>query len=103
MLSSKNSKNLKFNAFILKDGRRVGKDFNLYKKEDGKIKPYEFKELEKILNLKKDCVYSDKREYAEAINKELFGFTDIQDFYDLCNINVQMRNLNILEKQKYQK
>lgn len=100
VLSSKNSKNLKFNAFILKDGRRVGKDFNLYKKEDGKIKPYEFKELEKILNLKKDCVYSDKREYAEAINKELFGFTDIQDFYDLCNINVQMRNSQYTGKTK---
>lgn len=30
---SKSSKNLKFNAFILKDGRRVGKDFSLYKKK----------------------------------------------------------------------
>ena len=58
---SKSSKNLKFNAFILKDGRRVGKDFTLYKKENGKIIPYTFKELEKILNLKKDCVFSDKK------------------------------------------
>lgn len=97
---SKSSKNLKFNAFILKDGRRVGRDFNLFKKENGKIKPYDFKELERILNLKKDYVFSDKRAYAEAINKELFGFTDIQDFYDLCNINVQMRNSQYTGKTK---
>lgn len=97
---SKSSKNLKFNAFILKDGRRVGKDFSLYKKENGKVIPYTFKELEKILNLKKDCVFSDKKDYAEAINKELFGFNDIQDFYDLCNINVQMRNSQYTGKTK---
>ena len=99
-VNNSNDESLKFNAFILKDGRRVGKDFILFKKENGNIIPYEFKDLEKELNLKKENVYNTRDSYINAINKELFGFEDKQQLKELCNIILQIRNAQFTGKTK---
>ena len=86
-----NSDELNFYSFILKDGRRVGIDFNLFKKENDRIIPYEFKELKNELKLKEEEIFTTREKYVEAVNRELFGFEDSKELIELCNIILKMR------------
>ncbi len=95
VLNNQGDENLVFLAFILKDGRRVGKDFNLFKKEFDKIIPYNFDELKKILNLKNEDIYRYKKDYLNAVNKELFGFENSKELEEVCNIITILRNSDL--------
>lgn len=104
-VASASGETLKFNGFILKDGRRVGKDFNLFKREETiegtKILPYEFKELKNILHLQPEEIYNNQKEYLAGVNKELFGFTSATELEEVCNIISQMRNSKITGEIKF--
>jgi energy-coupling factor transporter ATP-binding protein EcfA2 len=98
-VASVSGESLKFKGFLLKDGRRVGKDFNLFKREETfegtKILPYEFKELKSKLKLKPEEIFNNKKEYLAGVNKELFGFDSPTELDEVCHIISQMRNSKI--------
>ena len=95
VLNNQGNENLVFVAFILKDGRRIGKDFILYRKEFDKIIPYSFDELRKILNLKNEDIFRTRKEYLTAINRELFGFRSNKELEEVCDIINVLRNSDL--------
>ena len=84
-------KPMQFWGFVLSDGRRVGRDFELYKNiGSGKRQVLDKNELERNLGEKNKFVTKTK-EYMEMINKELFGFTDINYYQKLIKFLLKIR------------
>lgn len=77
--------------FIIMDDKRVGIDFELWKKEgaDGK-RPLSRKELENRVSGDSRVVTS-RQEYAELVNRHLFGFETMDGFEDMVNLLVELR------------
>lgn len=76
--------------FILKDGRRVNRDFKLYK-ESGAKYPYTSKQLQNELGAG-NVFTTSQREYMEKVNEHLFGYSDIDNYKDLLNLLIQLRS-----------
>lgn len=83
-------KPMQFWGFILSDGRRIGIDFELYKNIGSRRQVLDKKELERQLGEKNKFV-EKPREYMEMINKELFGFTDINYYHKLIKFLLKIR------------
>ena len=84
-------KPMQFWGFVLSDGRRVGRDFELYKNiGSGKRQVLDKNELERNLGEKNKFVTKTK-EYMEMINKEFFGFTDINYYQKLIKFLLKIR------------
>ena len=83
-------KPMQFWGFVLSDGRRIGIDFELYKNLGSKRQVLDKKELERQLGEKNKFV-EKPREYMEMINKELFGFTDINYYHKLIKFLLKIR------------
>ncbi|MBC2180818.1 TIGR02680 family protein [Listeria booriae] len=77
--------------FIIMDDKRVGIDFELWKKEgaDGK-RPLSKKELENRVS-GDSRVVSSRQEYAELVNRHLFGFETMDGFEDMVHLLVELR------------
>lgn len=83
-------------GFIILDGRRVGKDFNLYKSQigpDGKKQkvPLTKRELKARIIPGGEVVESQK-EYMEMVNKYIFGFNTVEEYDELIKLLVQLRS-----------
>jgi uncharacterized protein (TIGR02680 family) len=83
-------------GFIILDGRRVGKDFHLYKSEigpDGKKQkvPLTKREL-KARIVPGGEVAESQREYMEMVNKYIFGFNTVEEYDELIKLLVQLRS-----------
>lgn len=88
-LNAKKGRSLDFWGFVITDGRRIGKDFFLYKNIGNKIA------LSKI-ELKNRIgeggeVKESQREYMSMVNKYLFGFDEIEEYDELVKLLIQLR------------
>ena len=91
-LRARRGKPTDFFGFILKDGRRVGKDFFLYKTKDGFTKtPLTKLELRSALGVSNNLVETAK-EYKKLVNDNLFKFRNIETFDEFINIILQIRS-----------
>lgn len=75
--------------FAITDGRRVGQDFFLYKDERNKIACTRL-ELRNRLG-DGGRLFDSQREYAEAVNKLLFGFETPGEYKEILELLIQLR------------
>ncbi|NCB03743.1 MAG: hypothetical protein EOM67_16550 [Spirochaetia bacterium] len=75
--------------FYINDGRRIGKDFYLYKEADSKICLSKIELRNRIGD--GGLVLEGQREYMELVNKQLFGFETIDEYKELINLLIQLR------------
>lgn len=82
-------KSIKSWGFSITDGRRIGKDFLLYKNVGEKL-PLTMKELENRIGTG-GTVREGQGEYMRLVNDLLFGFEDIEEYDELVKLLVQLR------------
>lgn len=75
--------------FSLTDGRRVGKDFYLYKKTDDKM-TLTRKELENRIQ-GGGYVFDRQSEYMEYVNRQIFGFESVEEYKEMVDLLIQLR------------
>ncbi|QIB27318.1 AAA family ATPase [Caloranaerobacter azorensis] len=88
-LKAKKGKGLDFWGFAITDGRRIGKDFFLYKKIDQKV-PLSRRELENRIGDGGE-VKTKQKDYMAMVNKYLFGFDELEEYDELIKLLVQLR------------
>ena len=76
--------------FILKDGRRINKDFKLYEFSGEKI-PLNQKKFENRLGEGNVFTLSQK-EYMNKVNEHLFGYSDVENYKELLNLLIELRS-----------
>lgn len=75
--------------FSITDGRRIGIDFYLYKEQQEKI-VYTKRELANRIG-DGGCVIESQREYADMVNRLLFGFETREEYKELLDLLIQLR------------
>ena len=75
--------------FSLTDGRRVGKDFPLYK-EIGEKVTLSKKELENRI-AGGGQVFDRQADYMEYVNRQVFGFETVEEYKELIDLLIQLR------------
>ncbi len=88
-LHARRGKALDFWSFALTDGRRVGRDFFLYKDLGEKV-PLSKQELKNRIGAGGE-VHERQGDYMEMVNNLLFGFEDLEDYDELIKLLVQLR------------
>lgn len=77
--------------FAVTDGRRMQKDFHLYKETDVKITLSQ-KELEyRLLEGSGGRILKNQQEYVEYVNKHIFGFETVEDYKEMVDLLIQLR------------
>lgn len=77
--------------FNIKDGRRIGKEINLYKKDRTNSKIcFNKSELKTAIDTGGQ-VLDKQSEYMEMVNKQLFGFSNNEEYSELINLLIQLR------------
>lgn len=75
--------------FSLTDGRRIGKDFFLYKEAGEKV-PLSKRELEyRIQN--GGAVFDRQMDYMEFVNRQIFGFETVEEYKEMVDLLIQLR------------
>lgn len=87
---ARQGKSMDFWGFVLSDGRRIGEDLELYRKVGDKKIPLTEKEMENKIG-DKNKFASTQKEYIKMINKELFGFSQINYYEKLINFLLKIR------------
>jgi len=86
---------VQFWGFVLEDGRRVGRDFWLYHRNDflekGIRYPLDRKELTSEVG-EGGQVVQDQSSYRDLVNKQLFGFAEPEAYQDLLQLMIQLRS-----------
>ena len=75
--------------FCLTDGRRVGKDFYLYKEGQSKIACTKLELRNRIGDGGR--VMETQGEYAQCVNRLLFGFETQEEYKELLDLLIQLR------------
>lgn len=75
--------------FSLTDGRRVGKDFFLYK-EMGEKLTLSKKELENRI-AEGGQVFDRQADYMEYVNRQVFGFETVEEYKEMIDLLIQLR------------
>lgn len=88
-LRARKNKKLETWYFSLTDGRRVGKDFFLYKDLQNKI-TYSKQELRNRLG-EGGKIMESQSEYIRCVNQLLFGFETIEEYQELIELLIQLR------------
>ncbi len=83
-------KSIKSWGFAITDGRRIGKEFFLYKNVGEKL-PLTMKELENRIGAGGQ-VREGQGDYMKMVNDLLFGFNDIEEYEELVKLLVQLRS-----------
>jgi uncharacterized protein (TIGR02680 family) len=82
-------KSIKSWGFAITDGRRIGKDFLLYKNVGEKL-PLTMKELENRIGTGGQ-VREGQGDYMRLVNDLLFGFGDVEEYDEMIKLLVQLR------------
>lgn len=90
-LQAKRQKPLKSWGFVITDNRRIGEDFELFKKEKGEKVPLSRMELENRIADGGEVVQTN-REYMALVNKHIFGFETLEAYEDLIKLLIQLRS-----------
>lgn len=75
--------------FSLTDGRRIGKDFYLYKETDEKV-TLSKKELENRVG-DGGHVFDRQMDYMEYVNRQVFGFETVEEYKEMIDLLIQLR------------
>lgn len=75
--------------FSITDGRRIGKDFYLYKETDEKV-TLSKKELENRLQ-NGGQMFDRQVEYMEYVNRQIFGFETVEEYKEMVDLLIQLR------------
>ena len=75
--------------FSLTDGRRIGKDFWLYK-ETGEKVPLSRKELENRIG-NGGQVFDRQTDYMDYVNQQVFGFETLEEYKEMIDLLIQLR------------
>ena len=75
--------------FGLSDGRRIGKDFFLYKQTDEKV-TLSRKELENRIQ-GGGQVFDRQAEYMDYVNRQIFGFETVEEYKEMIDLLIQLR------------
>ncbi len=75
--------------FSLTDGRRVGKDFQLYKEMGEKV-TLSKKELENRI-AGGGQVFDRQADYMEYVNRQVFGFETVEEYKEMIDLLIQLR------------
>lgn len=90
-LRARRQKPMKSWHFLLTDGRRVGRDFNLTRNQGEEKIPLTKKELQEELN-SGGLLLESQKDYMEQVNKHLFGFPQLQGYEELIKLLLQLRS-----------
>ncbi len=88
-IRARRGKNLDKWYFSLTDGRRVGKDFFLYKDTGEKV-TLSKKELENRIGTG-GRVIDRQADYMEYVNRQIFGFETTDEYKELIDLLIQLR------------
>lgn len=88
-LRARRGKSLDKWYFSLGDGRRIGKDFFLFKALDEKI-PLSKKELENRIGSGGE-VFERQADYMAYVNQQIFGFETLEDYREMLDLLIQLR------------
>ena len=88
-LRGKRGQGVKFWGFIIKDGRRIGKDIFLYKDPSNKI-PLTKLELKNRIGEGGQVVETQK-EYEELVNNNVFGFETLEEYEEFIKLLIEIR------------
>lgn len=88
-IRARRGKNLDKWYFSLTDGRRVGKDFFLYKEMEEKV-PLSRRELENRIG-EGGRVMERQAEYVEYVNRHIFGFETVEEYKEMIDLLIQLR------------
>lgn len=75
--------------FAITDGRRIGKDFWLYKELDEKI-TLSKRELEYRIG-DGGRVIERQADYMEYVNRQIFGFENVEEYKEMIDLLIQLR------------
>ena len=75
--------------FSLSDGRRIGKDFFLYRETDEKV-PLTKRELQNRLS-SGGAVFDRQADYMEYVNRHIFGFETVDEYREMIDLLIQLR------------
>jgi uncharacterized protein (TIGR02680 family) len=96
-LRAKRNAQMEFWGFSIQDNRRIGKDLLLYRlvynaeTQEHERVPLGKRELEREIGLGGRVVFSQS-DYAEMVNKLLFGFPSLDAYEDLIKLLIQLRS-----------
>ena len=88
-LRAKKNNGVKFWGFIIKDGRRIGKDIFLYKDIGNKI-PLTKQELKNRIG-DGGQVVETTAEYANLVNENIFGFETSMEYQEFIKLLIEIR------------
>ena len=88
-LRGKKGQPVSFWGFTLKDGKRVGKDFLLYKELDNKI-PLTKQELKVRIGNSGQFVETQK-DYMKMVNDNIFGFKTNEEYEEFIKLLIEIR------------
>lgn len=88
-IRARKGKNLDKWYFSLTDGRRVGKDFFLYKDTGEKV-TLSKKELENRIGTG-GRVIDRQADYMEYVNRQIFGFETAEEYKEMIDLLIQLR------------
>lgn len=88
-IRARRGKNLDKWYFSLSDGRRVGKDFFLYKEAGEKV-TLSKKELENRIG-NGGRVIDRQADYMEYVNRQIFGFETAEEYKEMVDLLIQLR------------
>ena len=97
-LHAKRGKALSSWGFIINDGRRIGKDFELVKKSGGRV-PLTKRELKNRI-AEGGQVFESQKDYMDGVNRHLFGFDSIDDYDELIKLLIQIRTPKLSKEFK---
>lgn len=98
-LSAKKGQGVKFWGFVIKDGRRVGKDFLLYKELDNKILLTK-QELKNKIGEGGQVVETQK-EYMQLVNDNIFGFETLEEYDEFIKLLIEIRTPKLSDGKNF--
>lgn len=98
-LRAKKGQSVKFWGFLVKDGRRIGQDFYLYKKLEQKI-PLTKQELKNRIEEGGQVVETQK-EYMSLVNDTIFGFPTLEEYDDFIKLLIEIRTPKLSDGKNF--
>lgn len=98
-LRAKKGQGVKFWGFLIKDGRRIGEDFYLYKKLEQKI-PLTKQELKNRIGEGGQIVETQK-EYMSLVNDTIFGFPTLEEYDEFIKLLIEIRSPKLSDGKNF--
>lgn len=97
-LHARKGRPVDFWGFAITDGKRINRDFFLYKNHVQKV-PLSKNELRTALGPMNTLVDTTK-EYKKMVNNILFGFQNLEDYDEFINVLIQLRSPKLSKDYK---